>query len=124
MSAKTGVAPTALIASAVALACSAAAAFVAKPLPGAVFLLAAVRFALAGIYQLSTTATWQHIGGIVGLIVVAAALYCALAFELEGQKHRPVLPTFRRRVSGVAITDGAAAQVRGVASEAGVRQTT
>jgi hypothetical protein len=47
-----------------------------------------------------------------------------LAFELEGQQHRPVLPTFRRGRGFTAIAADAAAQVDGIANEAGVRQTT
>jgi hypothetical protein len=43
---------------------------------------------------------------MTGLVVVALATYCVLAFELEGQERRPVLPTFRRARGAVALGDG------------------
>jgi succinate-acetate transporter protein len=89
-----------------------------------VFTGAASRFALAGIHQLGGASTWQRASGIVGLVLVALAGYSVLAFELEGQQRRPVLPTFRRRRGSQAIHQDAAAQLDGVANEAGVRQTT
>jgi uncharacterized protein len=112
-----------LLASAGALALSDSAVAIAKPLPAMVFLAAAIRFALAGVYQLTTTGFWQNASGLVGLAVTAAAGYCILAFELESLTRAPVLPTFRRGRGEAAIRDGAAAQVDGVAHEAGVRQT-
>jgi hypothetical protein len=113
-----------LLASAGVLGCSAVALAGAKPLASGIYLLAAIRFACAGIYQLSVVGTWQHAAGIIGLVVTAGAAYGVLAFELEGQQHRPVLPTMRRGVGEEAISNGRAAQVNGVENEAGVRQTT
>jgi succinate-acetate transporter protein len=106
------------------LALSAAAVAKAKPLPALVFVAAALRFALAGIYQLSTTAAWQHASGILGLVITALAGYCLLAFELEGQSRAPVVPTFRRGRGAAAIQDGAGTQLDHVVHEPGVRQTT
>jgi succinate-acetate transporter protein len=113
-----------LLATAGVLALSSVAVFTAKPLPGLVFLLAALRFGLAGIHQLGATVAWRDAAGIVGLVVLGLAAYCVLAFELEGQQRRPVLPTFRRRRGELAVRDGVAAQLDGIAHEAGVRQTT
>lgn len=113
-----------LLAAGGALALSSGAVGKAKPLPALVFLAAGVRFGLAAIYQLSAVAAWQQISGIVGLVITALAAYCLLAFELEGQSHAPVLPTFRRNRGAAAVRDGAGAQVDQVVHEAGVRQTT
>jgi succinate-acetate transporter protein len=113
-----------LLASGGVLALSAAAVAKAKPLPALVFVAAALRFALAGIYQLSTTAAWQHASGILGLVITALAGYCLLAFELEGQSRAPVVPTFRRGRGAAAIQDGAGTQLDHVVHEPGVRQTT
>jgi succinate-acetate transporter protein len=96
----------------------------AKPLPGLVFLTAALRFELSGIYQLSTASAWQHAAGIVGLVITGLAGYCLLAFELEGQNHAAVLPTFRRGRGAAAVDGGARAQIDQVENEPGVRQTT
>jgi succinate-acetate transporter protein len=96
----------------------------AKPLPAAVFGLAAVRFALSGIYQLGGVSSWEHAAGIVGLVITGIAAYAVLAFELEGQQHRPVLPTFRVGPGRKAITAAGLQQLDGVANEPGVRQTT
>jgi hypothetical protein len=47
-----------------------------------------------------------------------------LAFELESQRHRTVLPTFRANSGAAAIRDGFTTQVDEVEHEAGVRLTT
>jgi hypothetical protein len=56
--------------------------------------------------------------------VLSAAAYSVLAFELEGQRRRPVLPTFRRGPAREAVLGDGAEQVDGVINEAGVRRTT
>jgi succinate-acetate transporter protein len=109
-----------LVAAAGVLALSAIAIGVGKPLPAAVFMLAALRFALVGVYELSGTVFWQDIAGVVGLVVCAGAAYCVVAFELEGQQRHTVLPTLRRGRAELAIPG----QMNGVAREPGVRQTT
>jgi uncharacterized protein len=81
-----------LLAAAGALGAAAAAMASSKPLPGAIFAAAAARFATAGVCQLSTITFWAHAAGVLGLLVTALALYATLAFELEGQRERPVLP--------------------------------
>jgi succinate-acetate transporter protein len=113
-----------LVAAGGVLALSTIAIAVGKPLLGLVFGAAALRFVFAGVYELSATSVWNELAGIVGLVVCAGAAYCVLAFELEGQQRRPVLPTFRRRRGELAVRDGVAAQLDGIAHEAGVRQTT
>ena len=95
-----------------------------KPLPGAIFAAAALRFVTAGIYQLSTVSFWEHAAGLLGLIVTALAVYATLAFELEGQRQRPVLPTFRRARAAAAIRQGRGSDLERLVSEPGVRETT
>lgn len=96
----------------------------AKPLLAMVFLIEAVRFALAGGYELGGGGAWPDVAGIAGLVVVAGAAYCALAFELEAQQRRPVLPTLRRGRGRVAVLGAADAAVDDVLHDPGVRQTT
>ncbi len=105
------------------LAASAVAVASAKLLPGAVFALAAARFTLAGIFELGGASVWQHIAGILGLVVAGLAVYSVLAFELEGQQHQPVLPTLRVRRGREALLGDFRQQIDGVSGEAGVRQT-
>jgi succinate-acetate transporter protein len=113
-----------LLASAWMLTLTSAAVASAKPLPAAVFTTVGLRFALAGIYELGGTAPWREAAGIIGLVAVAAAGYGALAFELEGQQRRPVLPTFRRGRGRIALLGSADAAVDDVLHDPGVRQTT
>ena len=113
-----------LLGSAAMLLLSSAAVSLAKPAVGPVFALAGLRFIAAGVYYLGAPSTWRTASGIIGLVVVATAGYCVIAFELEGQLHRAVLPTFRRG-RGLAATAGPpTAAVDGLSHEAGVRQTT
>lgn len=112
-----------LVTSAGVLALSATAVSTAKPLPGTVFHLAAIRFALTGAYQLGAGHAVQHAAGAVGIAVTALASYTVLAFELE--EHRsPVLPTFRIRRGSIAVSGPPAAAIDDPVHDAGVRQTT
>ncbi|MGB0092376.1 MAG: hypothetical protein WBP81_07570 [Solirubrobacteraceae bacterium] len=95
-----------------------------KPLPGAISAAAALRFAMAGVYQLSTVTFWGHAAGLLGLLVTAVAAYAGLAFELEGQRERAVLPTFRRGRAAAAIRDGEGSDRHRLVTEPGVRETT
>ncbi len=113
-----------LVAAAGALGTAAVAIAWSKPLPGVIFAAAALRFATAGIYQLSMTSFWEHAAGLLGLLVTALAIYAALAFELEGLRQRAGLPTFRRGRAAAAIRDGAGSDPDRLTTEAGVRETT
>lgn len=113
-----------LVASGGVLLASASAIASAKPLPGVIFAATALRFAMAGVYQLSTVTFWEHAAGLLGLLVTALAAYGALAFELEGQRERAVLPTFRRGRAAAAIRDGEGIDQRRLVTEPGVRETT
>src|SRR6185312_11651431 len=113
-----------LLASGGALALSAIAASQSKRLTACVFMAASARFMISGVHGLSGAGAWQTIAGVLGLVLTAAAGYCVLAFELEGQHHRTVLPTFRANSGAAAIRDGFTAQVDEVEHEAGVRLTT
>ncbi len=111
-----------LMAAGTMLALSAAAVAVVKPLPAGVFAIAALRFLLAGIYELSAGGFWQSFAGVVGLVITAVAGYCVLAFELEDQRH-PLLPTFRRHPDPDSAAGRDAGRFDGLEHEAGVRRT-
>jgi uncharacterized membrane protein len=113
-----------LLAAGGVLVLSAAAVMIPKPLPGSIFGLAAIRFIVTGIYLLGASDAWRHAAGIIGLVVVGGAAYAVLAFELEGEQRRPVLPTFRRGRGRLAVVGEPPAHVNGVVGDAGVRQST
>lgn len=68
-----------------------------KRVAAGVVALAAARFAVTGVYELTGSSTWQVTAGAMGLTLGVAALYGALAFELEGARHKTVLPVGRSR---------------------------
>jgi succinate-acetate transporter protein len=107
-----------LLASCTVLACAAAAAATGKLAPALVFLLAALRFALSGVYELGASEFWQDAAGVVGLVVVALAAYTMAAAALEDALGTTVLP-LGRHGRGAAPLDE---QLKTVEHEAGVRQ--
>ncbi len=67
-----------------------------KPVAALVMGLSGLRFAVTGLYQLIGSPGWQTAAGASGLLLALAALYGALAFELEGVHGRAVLPIGRQ----------------------------
>jgi succinate-acetate transporter protein len=61
----------------------------------AVFFLSVARFALTGVAELRGGGTWWPASGWVGLALVLASVYAALAFELRGATGREWLPIGR-----------------------------
>lgn len=96
----------------------------AKLLPAAVFAIEGIRFVLSGVHQLGATHPWAYAAGIAGLVVVALAGYCVLAFDLEGMLQRTVLPTLRRGRGQEALSGTASEAIADVVHEPGVRQMT
>jgi hypothetical protein len=91
-------------------------------LPGGVLGFASCRFALTGIVGLTHSAGLKTATGVVGCAVAAAALYAALALELEGSRDPSSLPTFRRTHSRSALVAPLDEQVAALEHEAGVRK--
>jgi succinate-acetate transporter protein len=111
-----------LLVAAVAMLVSALAAATGKLVPAAVLATTAVRFAATGAYQLTASATWKHVAGIVGLGLCALAVYAALAMALEDAVGRTLLPLGRRQGGREALAGGLGDQVDSVEHAAGVRQ--
>jgi succinate-acetate transporter protein len=86
------------------------------------FLVAAARFAVAGIYEFRGGVFWEHLSGWLGLAVCIVALYNAFAFELEDMRHRTVLPVLRWGSGRRAMAGDREAEVEHVGHEAGVRE--
>lgn len=96
----------------------AAAASLAKLVPALVLMTVPLRFAVTGLAELTSSATWEDAAGVVGLVLLALALYAALAMALEDARRRPVLP-LGRRGAGRAAIEG---REPGLSQEAGVRE--
>jgi succinate-acetate transporter protein len=110
------------IAVAVALLVPVTTAWWSKPAAALIGVVAAARFALTGVYELGAPATWQTVTGVVGVVLVATALYGSLALALEDAHHHAVLPISRRNTSRYAMSGDLGHQLRGLPTEAGVRQ--
>lgn len=93
-----------------------------KPVASSVMTVAAARFALTGIYELTQATAWEHASGIIGIALLASSAYGSLAFALEDAQHRPILPTNRRGAGKDAIAAPLPAQLDSLTREAGVRQ--
>jgi succinate-acetate transporter protein len=107
--------------SAVAMLLPALGASVSKLVPALVLATAALRFATSGMYQLTSTTTWDRITGWVGIVLGVLAVYAALATLLESVQKRTVLPLGRRSKGRQAIEGGLTEQLLDLAHEPGVR---
>jgi succinate-acetate transporter protein len=85
-----------LLVAALAMLVPASAAVGGKLVVTAVLGTTAVRFACTGIYELSASKTWEDVAGVVGLVLLAVAVYAAFAVALDEARRRPVLPTGQR----------------------------
>jgi len=61
--------------------------------------------------------------GIVGVVLIALAIYVAFAAELEDAQGRTVLPLGRRMRGSLAVVGSLEEQMKHAPNEAGVRQT-
>jgi succinate-acetate transporter protein len=111
-----------LVLGAIAACMPAAGAANAKLLAAIVIFSTAARWGVTAGYEASGSPTWKLAAGAFGLYLAAVALYASLAFELEDQQRRTVLPTLRHKSGAVAIRGPLADQVNRVANEAGVRK--
>jgi uncharacterized protein len=99
------------------------AAWEGKPMISVLLLVASARGFLYAIYQLGAGKGWMHASGWIALVLFLVAMYGGLAFLLEDARGETVLPLLRRGKSREAIEGGLAAQLQGLAEEAGVRHT-
>jgi succinate-acetate transporter protein len=95
----------------------------AKPLFSVVVLVAALRFAAGGMYDLTASTGWMRTSGVVAVVVAVGAAYLATALVIEDVRHRTVLPVGRLggTESRSAMEAGLASQARSLPQEAGVR---
>jgi hypothetical protein len=93
-----------------------------KPAAAIIGAVAATRFALTGIYELGAGPGWQTTTGVVGVVLVATALYGSLALALEDARHGAVLPVSRRETARYAMSGDLGHQLQALPTEAGIRQ--
>lgn len=94
-----------------------------KVLAGLTMGTTVVRWSVTAAYELVGGTSMERVSGGFGLLLAAVCLYSALAFELEEQQRRTVLPTLRRKSGAVSLVGDLADQVTRVDHEAGVRRT-
>ena len=111
-----------LLLAAVAMLVPAAASATGKLVPALVLVTTAARFATTGLYEITASATWQDVAGIVGLVLCAFAVYAALAMALEDAKRKTVLPLGRRSFGAESVGGNLHEQLERIEREAGVRE--
>jgi uncharacterized protein len=99
----------------------AAAASTGKLVVAGVMGLTALRFAVTGVAEITGSSAWLTAAGVVGLVLAVAAVYAALALELEGA-GTAVLPVLRRGSGQDAESGDLDSALGGLAREAGVRR--
>ncbi|CAA9348236.1 MAG: hypothetical protein AVDCRST_MAG34-1380 [uncultured Nocardioidaceae bacterium] len=110
-----------LVTAGLAMLIPALAAASSKLLPAAVMGLAAARFLVTGVYELTASTTWKTTAGWIGIVLAAVALYAALALELEAAQEKTVLPVGRRGAGRSAMEGDGSLDGGSIEREAGVR---
>jgi hypothetical protein len=87
-----------------------------------VMVAGAARFTLAGLYELIGSVGLERASAVLGFVLVVAAVYTALATEIEDVHGVSKLPIGRRKRAATAIRGGFEQQLEGLEREAGVRQ--
>jgi succinate-acetate transporter protein len=90
--------------------------------PALVLVIGAVRFAVSGLYELIGGIGLEHAAAIIGLALAGAALYSALATEVEDVQGELKLPMGRRNLAREAFEGPFDRQLQRIEREAGVRQ--
>lgn len=111
-----------LLGAATVLLVPAAVAAAGKPLDTAVIACVSLRFYLTAAYEISSAPVWEKAAAAIGLLLAALAFYAGLAFEVEDNRGRTVLPTLRRGASRTALTGSMTEELSGLYREAGVRK--
>jgi len=110
-----------LVFTATAMLLTSATASISKLVAAGVFLLAAIRFLVTAVYQLTGHQAWERTGGVLGLALFLLALYAAFASELEDALGRTVLPLGRRGKGKTAMDGSMPEQFKDLSTQPGVR---
>lgn len=94
-----------------------------KVVAGIAMFTTATRWVVTAAYEFDGSALNKHIAGGWGVLLAVVCLYASLAFELEDQQRRTIIPTLRRNGGELAMRGDLADQVAEAANEAGVRRS-
>jgi uncharacterized protein len=89
----------------------------------AVLAVAAPRFLIAGLADLTCNQVLARAGAVLGLLLAAVALYTAFALLMEDSRGREVLPIGRLGAAREATHGTLAVELRGIERQPGVRRT-
>jgi succinate-acetate transporter protein len=89
----------------------------------AVLVVAAPRFLVAGVGELTGNQVVSQAGAVLGFLLAAVALYTAFALLLEDSRDREVLPIGRLGAARQATHGNLADELRGIERQPGVRRT-
>ena len=89
----------------------------------AVLAVAAPRFLVAGIGDITGNHAVSQAGAVLGFLLAAVSLYTAFALLLEDSRGREVLPIGRLGAARQATHGTLAAELQGIERQAGVRRT-
>jgi uncharacterized protein len=89
----------------------------------AVLVVAAPRFLVAGVGELTGNQVVSQAGAVLGFLLAAVALYTAFALLMEDSRGREVLPIGRLGAARQATHGTLADELRNIEREPGVRRT-
>lgn len=89
----------------------------------AVLAVAAPRFLIAGLAELTGNQVLAQAGAVLGFLLAAVALYTAFALLMEDSRGREVLPVGRLGAAREATHGTLAVELRGIERQPGVRRT-
>ena len=95
----------------------------AKRALAAVLAVAAPRFLIAGVAELTGNQVLAQAGAVLGFLLAAVAMYTAFALLMEDSHGREVLPIGRTGAAREAIHGNLAVELRGIERQPGVRRT-
>lgn len=93
-----------------------------KPVFAGLLLLAAARFVVTGVYQVTAARTLEMVSGWMGIPLALVSVYGGLALLMEDARGHTVLPMGRFGSARVPMEGGLRDQLAGIEQEAGVRR--
>jgi succinate-acetate transporter protein len=95
----------------------------AKRALAAVLVVAAPRFLIAGVGDITGSQAVSQAGAVLGFLLAAVAMYTAFALLMEDSHGREVLPIGRTGAARQAIHGNLDVELRGIERQPGVRRT-